>query len=273
MKIIIRDDDTSFFTRPDLLDRIYEPLWANNHPICLAVIPAQRSDVIVEHRPGRPYDPSIAPTYRGQTMGHSLLQNRELCAYLNERAREGLVEICLHGYGHSYMEFASEDEALLREKLAMGRRLLAESLPDAAIRTFIAPYDRLSTLALQLVYEAGFHLCTNSENLTPFPSLSTIGPYEGYRLSNGLKLFTCNEYLFTHRDKPDESLTNARERLRTETLLIVANHYWTFFYDWAGPNESMLRCWRAFVDDVLANPDHELTTFSTCDLPNFNGQP
>jgi peptidoglycan/xylan/chitin deacetylase (PgdA/CDA1 family) len=272
MKVIIRDDDTSFFTQPALLDKIYEPLWKNNYPICLAVIPAQRSDVIVEHRPNRPYDPSIPAAYRGQTMEHPVLRNRELCAYLNEKAREGLVEICLHGYSHSYMEFTTDDESLLKQKLAVGKQLLAEALPDATIRTFIAPYDRLSKTALQLVYKAGFHLCTNSENLRPFPSLSGIYPYAAYRLSNGLRLFTCNEYLFTHRDNPDESLAKARERLTTESILIIANHYWTFFYDWDGPNASMLQSWYRFVDDLLANSNCKLTTFSGCEVQNFDGQ-
>jgi hypothetical protein len=102
-KVIVRDDDISFFTSPDLLERVYGRLWSRHKPVCLSVIPAQNSNVRIDYRPGKPFDPSIPPGYRGQDHDHTILNNRELCAYLNEKARQGLVEICLHGYSHSYI--------------------------------------------------------------------------------------------------------------------------------------------------------------------------
>ena len=38
MKVAIRDDDTSYFTAPDALTRVYGDIW-DRVPICLAVVP------------------------------------------------------------------------------------------------------------------------------------------------------------------------------------------------------------------------------------------
>ena len=38
MKVAIRDDDTSYFTTPDALERVYGDVW-DRVPVCLAVVP------------------------------------------------------------------------------------------------------------------------------------------------------------------------------------------------------------------------------------------
>src|SRR5438034_6624971 len=38
MKVAIRDDDTSYFTTPEALDRVYGDVW-DRIPVCLAVVP------------------------------------------------------------------------------------------------------------------------------------------------------------------------------------------------------------------------------------------
>ena len=38
MKVVIRDDDTSYFTTPDALTAIYTDVW-DRAPVCLAVVP------------------------------------------------------------------------------------------------------------------------------------------------------------------------------------------------------------------------------------------
>jgi len=258
MQTIIRDDDTSFFTSPALLEAVYGQLWAHNIPVCLSVIPAQRADARVKHRPGEPLDPGIARKYRGQAKEFSILDNRDLCGYLNAQASVGLVEIVLHGYAHEYMEFVTDDAALIERKLTEGKRILQEAFPDAPIRAFIAPYDHLSPTALNLVFEHGLNLCTASENLTGMP----VDPYRAYCWDDDHKLFVCDEYLFTHRDDPEACLSNARLRLQTAETLIVANHYWCFFYDWEGPKDDLLAAWYQFADELRNQPDRPITTFA-----------
>lgn len=259
-KVIIRDDDTSFFTQPALLERIYGRLWQAGKPVCLAVIPAQNSNVRVLHRTDKRYDPSIPPRYRGIEAEHPITANAELCAFLNDLARAGLVELMLHGYAHSYREFRSDDREALRRKLVEGKAMLRQAFPDAKIRTFIAPYDTLSQTALELVFEQGFNLCTHSDNLAPFPTLAGMGGYRSKRLPGGMALFTADEYLFTDKTPPDQCLVNALHRQENEALLIMANHYWTFYDDWNGPIPAMHARWNEFLDVLLASRD--VLTFS-----------
>lgn len=261
-RVIIRDDDISYFTRPEQLEKVYGHLWEAGKPVSFAVIPAQQSNVRVLHRPGRPYDPSIAPPYRGIDQQHAITDNPDLCQFLNARAREGLAEICLHGFDHSYMEFDQSDPNVLHNKLKDGLLILQDAIPDASIQTFIAPYDKLSVEALNAVIEMNFNLCTASINLDQVSALAEIGPYEMHEWADGRALYTCDEYLFTHRQSPALCLATARKRIEEKNLLIVANHYWTFFYDWHGDNPGLRARWNAFVDDLLNRNDVKFTRFS-----------
>lgn len=254
-RVIIRDDDTSFFTAPNQLEKVYGKLWERGYPIALSVIPAHRGDVRVNHRTGKPYDPCIPPEYRGQMKEFLITENQALCDYLNQKVKEGLVEICLHGYDHTYLEFMSQDKSLIQEKLQQGYGILQQAFPEAKINTFIAPYDKISAPALDLVFESGFNLCIASSNFKGISHYEHIGAYQHHTI-NQHRIFTCDEYLFTRWDSPETCLSNARQRLKTQDLLIIANHYWTFYSDWKGDNIALQASWAEFVDDLLlANSD------------------
>ena len=101
--IIIRDDDTSYFTAPQRLETVYGRLWDAGIPVCLAVIPQVYGDTRVYWTDGNPHDPGIPPAYRGTGKTYSILDNPELCAFLNQKIAAGLVEVCLHGNTHSLL--------------------------------------------------------------------------------------------------------------------------------------------------------------------------
>ncbi len=231
MTVIIRDDDISFFTHPKQLEQIYGRLWEANHPVCLAVIPAQNGNARVAYREGQPIDPSIAIAYRGQDTNFSITENQELCVFLNDLVRQGLVEICLHGYCHGFFEFHSEDEAKITQKLSDGQQLLEATFPQANITTFIAPYDQLSEIAVGKVLNAGYDLSTKSESVKHL--IEDVTSYRQYQIGQQ-NIFTCDEYLWTHRENPETILETSLKRLDDEPLLVLTNHYWTFFYDWSG---------------------------------------
>src|ERR1700730_8640881 len=89
----IRDDDTSFFTRPEELEVIYRPLWGQI-PISLAVVPftvaAHRIKVFSTSAP------------EGQTFPFG--ETSELVTYLEERVQRRQIEIMLHGFTHQYQK-------------------------------------------------------------------------------------------------------------------------------------------------------------------------
>ena len=260
-RVIIRDDDTSFFTTPQMLDAVYGRLWEAGIPVSLAVVPAVRGDTRILYREDHPYDPGIPPRYRGDSMLHPITDNAELCAYLNEKITAGLVEICLHGYTHSYYEFESDDADLITQKLTDGRAILGQAFPTAQINTFIAPYDKISPIALNLLFDAGYTVCTLPKTLEPFPEYAINGGYQQFTAPNGCPLYTAAEYLFNHRDDPVTIYEISQQRLQEEPLWILVNHYWAFFYDWDQPT-AVYEQWQRFLDALLALPAGTITTFA-----------
>ncbi len=261
--IIFRDDDTSYFTTPQRLETVYRRVWEAGRPVCLAVIPAVFGDTRVYWTDGNPHDPGIPPAFRGTSTCYSILDNRELCAFLNELAAAGLVEICLHGYTHTFYEFITHDRAVIHGKLDAGLALLERAFPAATIKTFIAPYDRLSPVALEQLIAGGFHICTMSLNLAPLPQLPRIQGYAAGTMKKGQMLYVCDDYLFTYKRKPAESLSLARAALAGNRLTIISNHYWMFFHPWRDePNPRDFAAWNAFLDEVLGVDGPEVTSFS-----------
>lgn len=261
--IIIRDDDTSFFTRPDQLERIYGKLWEHNIPVALAVIPAQSGDTRVRHRSGAPYDPSIPPAYRGKSKNYPINENKILCEFLNEKVAHGLVQICQHGYEHTYMEFKNNNGVEIETAIQRGQKIFEQVFSNMIPKIFIAPYDHISHIAMKHVLENEFHLCTATHNLafTPFAAMTT---YQQRSINEKQSLFTCDEYIFNHRDDPEQCLQTALSRLDDPQVevFIIANHYWTFFYDWAGENTALLSAWDRFVEVLLGRDDLQFVMFA-----------
>ena len=261
--IIFRDDDTSYFTAPQRLEAIYCRLWEAGLPVCLAVIPRVSGDTRVYWTDGNPLDPGIPPELRGRAASYSILDNAELCSFLNEKAAAGLVEICLHGFNHSFYEFITHDRAVIRQKLDEGMAILGRAFPNATIDTFIPPYDRISPHALEELIARGFHINTMSLNLAPLPQLPDIAGFGAARINRRQALYVCDDYLFTHKRGPAESLPLARNALARNALTIICNHYWMFFHPWRPqPNAPDYAAWNALLDDVLTRGDFTVTTFS-----------
>jgi peptidoglycan/xylan/chitin deacetylase (PgdA/CDA1 family) len=259
--IIIRDNAISAFTTPAQLEKIYGRLWQAGVPVSLAVVPQPRGDVTLLNEESQPYDPSIPPKYRGSNQPYKLRENKILCSYLNELARQGLVELCQHGYHHSYNEFDIEDETLLSQKIEEGKAELESAFPDAEIKTFIAPYDKLSPSAFNLLVDYGFHICTSSTSLKG-TDYAFMDNYSRHDMPNEQKLFTCNDIFFRHNASPEASLEIARNRLAEHNFLIISNHYWAFYYDWVDLSQSMVAAWNSYVAELLALKKARFTSFT-----------
>ena len=212
---------------------------------------------------GNPYDPAIPPAFRGRADGFYIGDNRELCAFLDDLARAGLVEICLHGLTHSFFEFATHDRLSIGEMLDAALQILDDAIPAASINTFIAPYDRLSPTAMRELIARGFHIATQSwKNLAPLPELPQIAGHAAAKIAAGQSLFVCDDYLFTHRIDPAQSLARARQLLSRNDLTIISNHFWMFFHLWREePNAADIAAWNALLDDILEGGAFECHDF------------
>ena len=261
--VIFRDDDTCYFTTPQRLEAVYGRVWAAGLPVCLAVIPAMFGDTRVYWTDGNPHDPGIPPAYRGSERCYSIQDNPELCAFLNEMAAAGLVEICLHGFAHTFYEFITHNRALIGRKLDEGLGLLQRALPAARVKTFVPPYDRISPQALRELVARGFHISTMSLNLAPLQDLPRLSGFAAGAINPGQMLYVCDDYLFTYQREPVESLRLARAALADNELTIVCNHYWMFYHPWRDePNAANMAAWNEFLDEVLAAADCQVMSFS-----------
>ena len=84
MKIALRDDDTSFFTSPADLERVYADVW-DRVPVCLATVPF----TVGYPRAGIPE----AEWHSGRRF--PLEENRVLVGWLRARLAEGRVTMAL----------------------------------------------------------------------------------------------------------------------------------------------------------------------------------
>ena len=157
MRCAIRDDDTSFFTRPEQLERVYGRYW-DRIPVSLAVVPCHASTpskgIPAEHWEG--------------VRSFPIADNLELVEYLREQVRAGRVSIMLHGWSHQNYPTGFEFEAgpRLDERLARGRGYL-EALFGGPIRTFVPPHNALSRRGLRAVDRAGLNVLGSFYSFRP----------------------------------------------------------------------------------------------------------
>src|SRR5262245_27572991 len=148
MKVAIRDDDTSFFTAPDALTRVYGDVW-DRVPICLAVVPF----AIGYEQPGIPRE----HWHTGQSM--PLHGNPALVSFLRELVAARRATIALHGYTHQDLPDGYEFQAApdLDGRIERGRAYL-ESLLGCRVTVFVPPHNALSKRGLDAVAGAGLNV-------------------------------------------------------------------------------------------------------------------
>jgi len=91
--LIIRDDDLSYWTKTEDIERVYRPLFEKGVKISFAVIPY----AVKMHNAG-----NFDLMYQDEDSAKAIGENREIVEYIKDKIDKGLVEIMLHGYNHLY---------------------------------------------------------------------------------------------------------------------------------------------------------------------------
>jgi predicted deacetylase len=148
MKVAIRDDDTSYFTTPDALERVYADVW-DRVPICLAVVPF----AIGYEQAGIPQ----AHWHSGESF--ALERNTALVTFLRQLIRSRRVTIALHGCTHQDYADGAEFQAApdLPDRVRRGRAYLEELL-GCRISVFVPPHNALSKRGMAAVAAAGLNV-------------------------------------------------------------------------------------------------------------------
>lgn len=148
MEFCIRDDDTSYFTSPDELEKVYGDI-SRHGPVSLAVVPF--------HRAGT--SGCVPERFRMRGTVHPLHENQPLVEYLRDRISKGCFEIMLHGYHHDESDGRAEftNRPDLKERVSHGRKYL-EDLLGVSIRVFVPPGNTIGAAGLKAIAREGLHL-------------------------------------------------------------------------------------------------------------------
>jgi len=198
---IIRDDDISFFTSPQMLEKLYRPLWQRGFKATLAVIPKHKA---ID-------DLNVPPPFRGSDTYHPIDLNTDLVHYLANQLREGYIAIAQHGFSHEKVdglpEFGISDRGELARRLSEGIRVLNNAL-RTEVKAFIPPWEKLSQPALKVIRKA---------------SMWTFKP-------------SYKHYPSKYLDDPEAQLKRFKTKFidsyRRGGCFILVHHYWEYFSDW-----------------------------------------
>jgi hypothetical protein len=238
MRFAIRDDDTSYFTRPEELDRLWGE-FLPHVPVSLAVVP-------VSLEPFHLGD--VERFYQGNRQ-HALGDNPELVDWLRGRVRNSSIAVMCHGYSHEYrrtgprsldQEYIWKPYERLRRETEDGKRLLEATL-GTPITTFVPPGNGISRAGLEAVRSSYSNLLTTLPLRRPqdlrldWPHLTAYARRLYYQVRHGIAN-PFGEELRGLRLIPSVSVTEGAgwESLRDKLLLchrlnadfIAAVHYW-----------------------------------------------
>ena len=152
VRLIIRDDDCNYFTRPEDIERVYSQI--PDFPVSFATVPT-----IMDVAGG-------CPETKGNITPRGIGDNAELVSYLKKRYEEGKCDILLHGitHGYHYRPDGSKipemiwrnDEGNLREQIKNSKQYLEDTF-DLPITCFVAPSNQIMKNGIRAVYENGLN--------------------------------------------------------------------------------------------------------------------
>ncbi len=272
--ILIRDDDTNFFTKPSMLQSVYSRAWDKGFKTSFSVIPFQEAM----------NDDCVPPEARKKENSfYSISRNEGLCVFLKDYIRKGLAEILQHGLSHSVIddrgEFGADGSDLKRNQrqwLRFGRNILKRALGVEPV-FFVPPYDDISNSVMELLSEFGMIPIFGSSIIrgflnSPFVS-KTIRSLTAASLSRifGKAGFIIPFNIVIRKDCMIVSMQNFDVlesdydyiNLLSETIkssisnrepVCILNHYHHYFYDWETniTRGDLFKIWQQTLD-ILSN--------------------
>lgn len=148
LPILIRDDDTNFFTKPSMLDTFYSEAWKDGFKVSLSVVPYQKTI----------NDISVPPLMRDKDLHFLISDNQALVNYLKQKIHSGQIEILQHGFTHHIGsdgrgEYGKDLDTL--DKTQSGRNIIRQAL-DVNPVFFVPPGEDISQRNLNTLIELGF---------------------------------------------------------------------------------------------------------------------
>ena len=280
--VVIRDDDTNFFTKPQMLDSLYSQVWQDGFKVSLSVVPNQRG---ID-------DGCIPPEMRKTQSDYPISGNEELVKFLKTRVDNKSVEILQHGFYHRNMENGRGEFSQglnAKKNIEQGRRILREVF-EIEPRFFVPPFDDISKTNLESVIKIGMIPIYRNTKFDAFLRLEFIPHFlKSFVFKAVMKRYsnlpTLPKPVYLNLAKqgiswslPDMQFgrLNSFESLLSfvaafiESCMIsrkpicVLNHYYTYFYDWQNgiTNDDLFKTWLTMMKSLAEMTDTWKTTFS-----------
>jgi hypothetical protein len=273
-QILIRDDDISFFTHPEILDRLYGRLLDHSVPINLAVIPwlscsgrlpFGRTDV--GGRNAREHEPFIPPQFRGLSRNCAIQENKDLLTYIRGNS---LIHVIEHGVTHDQKDlvFLSGGETAKFRKALREAKDYMGSLFGAVPSFFAPPWGKLTTRAVEVLRKE-FLGVSLTFSLKPFLPVSQWAAYFLGRLrkqalfdSSGFLIVT-HPFNFSRRivPNPRDLIPRLVSELEKWDTLVFTNHHWEYLFDLSKWDMVRLNEWDHMISYLLDRSDIRFVSF------------
>jgi hypothetical protein len=241
----IRDDDTSYFTSPEELEKAYGEVTKHG-PVSLAIIPFCRAG----------QSRGLPAGYRERWSVHPLGENKALVQYLRHGIAEGRYEAMLHGYHHdepdAKREFVSGSD--LPRKVREGRHYL-EGLLQTKIRVFVPPHNAIGRRGLEAISQEGLNMGGLAGMRSGWSWFAPASLRTWLRLRQWRKCGNAGIPWVLHLDDHKELAGNAitpfstlTENLRrfngalaVDGVFCAATHYWEFDHPTRDPDSPTVK--------------------------------
>ena len=262
MKVILRDDDTCYFTKPQELERAFGKVW-NFAPVSLAVVPFV----------GKGLKSVVPKEYWGSNKLFPIGENKELVNFLKNLLREKKICIMLHGYSHQDYpkgpEFVAGEN--LYQKVKEGKEYL-ENLFETKITTFVPPHNALSEKGWKAVVENGLNI-SGIHNFPHFARLKfpyywpiflkkcLFKPFTGYTYPYPIDFGEHKEIpYFSLSDNPS-FLSKIKQALnavyKKNGVFCLATHYWALI-----ESQTAKKFFNETIKEVKKISDIKFSTFN-----------
>jgi hypothetical protein len=274
--ILIRDDDTNYFTKTEMLDSIYSKAWEKGFKVSLAVVPFQAGtdDIIVP------------PNVRGTDSHFSVSDNIPLTHYLRDKIKKGAVEVLQHGFTHSNTkegrgEFGKDLDK--KDIIGLGRNIIKQAF-EVEPNFFVPPGEDISKKNLITLVESGIIPIYRQTLFDTFLRESSIPTYikdivtrilsfkyknrgsdrnwtfqlvKPVLISVSVNLISWTlESVKSAKLSSFEALSDLTEKVVQSCKLnrspvCILNHYHLYYHDWDSTitNKDLFQAWRKILAD------------------------
>lgn len=272
--VIIRDDDISYFTKPEALTKLYGLLFEEEKSVNFSVIPQITANIRIGSRsPYRArekieYDPCIPPIFRGRNEEFPLNENRDLVEFLRNLEN---CEILQHGLTHGLIdgvqEFRIKDKKEIQRRADFGSAILEECFHSKP-SFFVPPWDKISLEAIRFLKLRYKGLSIGKLNPIRL-SAKSWGAYikktlasRNYMFYDELLIIERSRSVLNRFNAPDSILSKVEKIIETNDVVILVNHYWEYFFDWSQLNQCFFEAWEKTIEYLLQREDLHFLTFS-----------